>query len=361
MLILNEAGKLKLAKFMQQAVDDGVFPGAVLGIVNQHGLLYQKAFGYRQLEPERLEMTSETVFDIASLTKVVATTTAIMVLIENGQINLWDSLARFYPELPTDKEQITIMNLMTHTSGYQAIVRLWDLSLTNQEKIDYILSLPLEYPTGTKVVYSDPNYILLGDLVHRVTGQSLDQFVEKNIFAALEMKRTVFNPLEKLSAEEQIAATEWCDWRQRIVVGQVHDENAASFSGVSGHAGLFSVVADLSKFLQMLLNEGLYNQKRLLSPRTIEQMRADWTADLNHHRGLGWDLVKNAYSSGGVLLSQRGFGHTGFTGTSLWIDPDLKLATVLLTNRVHPSRKNTQIIAFRPRLHNLIVATLFQD
>lgn len=361
MLTLNQAGKLKLDDFMQQALDKGVFPGAVLGVVNQHGVLYQQAFGYRQLEPEKLEMTQETVFDIASLTKVLATTTAIMCLIEAGQINLWDPLKRFYPELPADKEQITIMHLMTHTSGYQAIVRLWDLELTNQEKIEHILHLPLEYPMGTKVVYSDPNYILLGDLVQRVSGQSLDQFVEKTIFSALGMTRTVFNPVKKLPATKEIAATEWCSWRQGMIVGQVHDENAASFAGVSGHAGLFSVIEDLCVFLQMLLNDGMYDQRRFLSPQTIKQMRSDWTAELNQHRGLGWDLVKNAYSSGGVLLSQQGFGHTGFTGTSLWIDPELHLAVVLLTNRVHPSRENTKIIAFRPRLHNLIVASLVQN
>ncbi len=358
MFMLQDEYKEKIDSFLRQAIEEGVFPGAVLGIVNANGVLYKEAFGYRQLEPEKQEMTLDTIFDLASLTKVVATTTSIMQLLEQGKLNLWDSLVKFYPEVSLEKSEITVFHLMTHTSGFQAIVQLWDSGLSYAEKIEYILNLPLEYKTGSQVVYSDPNYILLGDLVRKISGLGLDEYVEQNISKPLMLTSTTFNPLKKLPANRKLAATEMCSWRGRIVRGEVHDENAASFDGVSGHAGLFSNVDDLCIFLQMLLNKGTYKEERVLLPQTVQLIRKDWTFNLNQHRGLGWDLIKNPFSSGGVLLSEEAFGHTGFTGTSLWVDPTMKIGVILLSNRVHPSRENTKIITLRPRLHNLIVSTL---
>lgn len=358
MLKLTAEGKKTISEYVQQGQEGGVFPGAALGIILNGQVVYREAFGYALLEPECRSLSLDTIFDLASLTKVMATTTAILKLMEQGQLNIWDPLSRFYPEWPEDKSDISIHHLMTHSSGYQAIVRLWDQGMSYEEKIQYIINLPLEYPTGSQVIYSDPNFILLGDLVQRVSGQRLDSYLQNHVFGPLGMERTAFNPLKKY-APDQIAATEQCDWRGRMVNGEVHDENAASFDGVSGHAGLFSCLDDTIRFVQMILNEGQWEETRILTPQTVKLMRRDETPALNQNRGLGWDLAKNPKCSGGVLLSEQAFGHTGFTGTSLWIDPELQLGVVFLTNRVHPTRENVKLIPFRSRLHNLIVSTLF--
>lgn len=348
-----------ISGFLEDEIKQGTIPGAVLGIIKKNEVIMAKAFGYAQVEPVCRKMSVDTIFDLASLTKVIATTTAVMQLIEQGKINLWDYLKEFFPELPTDKEAITVFHLLTHSSGFQAIVRLWDQDLTPEKKIAYILNLPLEYPSGEKVVYSDPNFILLGELVKRVSGSSLDLYCHDHIFQPLGMNWTAFNPIDNLRVEvTDLAATERCQWRKEILVGKVHDENCASMNGVSGHAGLFSNIKDLMAFGMMLLNKGRYQGARVLHDKTIDLMTRDWTAMLATHRCLGWDLSNNYRSSGGVLLSPAAYGHTGFTGTSLWIDPQAKLGVIFLSNRVHPSRENTQIITLRPRLHNLIVANL---
>lgn len=350
--------KDKVTQFVQQEFEKGVFPGAVLAVVDDKGVLYQQSFGYSQLEPVKNMMKKETIFDLASLTKVVATTIAIMQLIEKGQINLWDYIKPYYPDLPKDKEEITIFNLLNHTSAFQAIVCLWNQGFTYEEKIRYILNLPLETRVSEKVIYSDINFILLGDLIWQITGQRLDEYATQHIFCPLRMSMTVFNPLKNLpfTNKKDYAATEKCKWRDRVIVGEVHDENAYSFNGISGHAGLFSTVNDMCIFLQMLLNRGVYRNMRVLSSQSVRLMIKDWTYNLTSHRGLGWDLIKNPHSSGGVLFTPSAFGHTGFAGTSLWIDPELRLGVILLTNRVHPTRENQEIISMRPRLHNLIVS-----
>lgn len=348
-----------ISLLLERELEDGTFPGAVLGIVNKNDILFVDSIGYSQLEPEKRKMNREIIFDLASLTKVLATTTAVLKLIEEGRINLWDNIKKYFPESPADKEKITIYHLMTHSSGFRAIVELWGKGFSYDEKIKYILELELEVETGSKVIYSDPNFILLGELIRRVTGVPLDEYVEENIFKPLGMSKTVYNPLNKLYvSKENFAATEWCDWRERMLVGEVHDENAYSCNGVSGHAGLFSNIDDLTVFVRMILNDGEYRGVRILSPQSVRVMRRDWTEKLNNHRGLGWDLINNPYSSGGILFSPHTFGHTGFTGTSIWIDPELEVGVIFLTNRVHPSRENTKIISLRPRLHNLIVATI---
>ena len=360
-MMLNRENRALIDNFMNQAVDEQVFPGAILGIVNQNEVLYQNAFGYRQIEPVKKKMNLQTIFDLASLTKVVAATTAVMQLIEKGKVNLWDYLDYYYPELPDDKQEITLYHLLTHSSGFQAIVRLWEQDWSYEEKIRYILNLDLENEIGSKVVYSDPNFILLGDIIKRVTGHKLDVYAREYIFEPLGMKTATFNPLKNLSEIENLAATEFCSWRGRMLVGEVHDENTAEFAGISGHAGMFSTVNDLCIFVMMLLSEGAYKGTRVLSSRSVKVMRKNWTRSLDGQRGLGWDLIKNRRSSGGVLFSPETFGHTGFTGTSLWIDPVFKIGVILLTNRVHPTRKNQKIISFRPRLHNLVASTLFDN
>lgn len=358
----------KLSKNKFSAIDDllhkelekGTFPGAVVGIVADDKLIYKRAFGFAQSEEEKRKMNEDTVFGLASLTKVVATTSSIMKLIEEGKINLWDYLKEYFPEIPEDKEDLTIYHLMTHSSGYQAIVKLWGKGFSYEEKIDYILNLELKNEIGNIVNYSDPNFILLGELVRRVSGKNLHKFSKKEIFKPLEMKKTSFNPLDNLNniKKSDIAATEYCNWRDRMIIGEVHDENAYSLNGISGHAGLFSTIDDLSRFVRMILNKGEFNKKKIYSELTINTMVQNWTKNLEENRALGWDLRNNFRSSGGVLFSDKAFGHTGFTGTSIWIDPVIKVGVILLTNRVHPTRDNVQIISLRPRLHNLVAANL---
>ena len=350
----------EITNMMEEEIDKGTFPGAVLGIVNRDQLLYKKAFGYSQLEPVKREMTIKTRFDLASLTKVVATTSAVMHLIARGKLNLWDYLKEFFPALPEEKEEITIYHLLSHTSGYQAIVKLWDMDKDYNDKIEHILQLPLKREIGTKIEYSDPNFILLGELVQRVSGKSLDKYLKQHIFSPLGMKKTYFNPRENVEDLDQIdfAATEYCDWRDRYVIGEVHDENSYSLGGVSGHAGLFSSIGDLSRFVRMLLNEGDLEGNKIFPGRLIKMMRKNWTEKFAANRALGWDLADNFRSSSGILMGPDAFGHTGFTGTSIWISPSLDLGVIILTNRVHPSRDNVDIIEFRPRIHNLIVSVL---
>ena len=358
--IIDDSKLSEVSALLKEEICEGTFPGAVLGIVNEQGLLYKKAMGKAQLEPKSRELSEKTIFGLASLTKVVATTSSVMQLIEKGKINLWDYLKEYFPEIPEDKDEMTIYHLLTHSSGYQAIVQLWTKDLDYDQKIDYILNLELENEIGEVVNYSDPNFILLGELVRRVSSKSLHEYTRENIFSPLAMDNTAFNPLKNLDGVEKsdFAATEYCSWRERMISGEVHDENAFSLGGVSGHAGLFSTIDDLSVFVRMLINKGKYNNKRIFSEHTVNTMIKNWTIDLEQNRALGWDLRNNFRSSGGVFLTDKAFGHTGFTGTSIWIDPELKVGVILLTNRVHPTRDNVGIISLRPRLHNLIVSNL---
>ncbi len=350
----------ELDHFLNKAVEERVFPGCVVGIVSPEGMIYQGAYGFQSYEEKSLAMTEETIFDLASLTKVTATTTSILHLIDRGVINLFDYLKEFFPEIPEDKKDLTVYHLLTHSSGLQAVVRLWDQGLDQQDIIEYILNLKLKAAPGEQMEYSDPNFILLGELVRLVSGLDLDSYAENNIYKPLAMSRTAFNPLNKISGitAADFAPTERCKLRARIITAEVHDENSYFMSGVSGHAGLFSTVLDLGLLVQMILNNGRIQDKQIFSRQIIQVMRRNWTSQLKESRGLGWDLRDNYRSSAGILMSSKSFGHTGFTGTSIWIDPELEIGFILLSNRVYPSRDNKKIISLRPRFHNLLIRLL---
>ena len=221
--------------------------------------------------------------------------------------------------------------------------------------MDEIYNDSLIYPTGTKMVYSDLNFILMGKIIEKVTGTTLDKFCEKNIFKPLGMNSTMFNPPDSLVY--RIAPTEYDSyWRHRQIWGTVHDETSQLLGGVAGHAGLFSTAGDLAKLLQMLLNKGTYNGKRYIKASTIE-MFVKKQSDLSS-RALGWDTKSYGHSSAGNLFSTISYGHTGFTGTSAWTDPTRNLFVVLLTNRVYPTRKNLKILKVRPMVHNAVIEAL---
>jgi uncharacterized protein YbbC (DUF1343 family)/CubicO group peptidase (beta-lactamase class C family) len=336
----------EIPPLIEQAIADKKLPGAVVLIGRGNRVLYRKAVGHRALVPSVEPMTLDTMFDLASLTKVVATTTSVMKLLEDGKVRLNDRVASFIPGFERyGKGDITVRHLMTHESGLRPDLDLADMWTGYDKAIELAIEeVPTSSP-GERFVYSDINYILLGEIVHRVSGEALDHFARTRIFEPLGMKETMFTPPASLRA--RIAPTEKCTeygWPchgpdMQMLRGIVHDPTARRMGGVAGHAGLFSTAADLAVFCRMLLDGGRGNGVRILSPLTVSKMTSPVMGTEPNVRGLGWD-IDSAYSSNrGELLPVGSFGHTGFTGTSLWIDPATRLFVVFLSNRVHPDGK----------------------
>jgi uncharacterized protein YbbC (DUF1343 family)/CubicO group peptidase (beta-lactamase class C family) len=332
---------------VRQAIAEKKLPGAVVLVGRDERTVYQKAIGDRSLVPSAEPMTTDTIFDLASLTKVVATTTSVMILIEEGKIRLNDRVSTFIPGFERyGKADITIRHLMTHVSGLRPDVDLGDTWSGSETAISIAIEEVPTAPAGERFVYSDINYFLLGDIVRRVSGQTLDTFAHDRIFEPLGMKDTMFLPPASLSS--RIAPTEKCTplgWPcerpdMAMLRGVVHDPTARRMGGVAGHAGLFSTAADLAIFCRMLLDGGEYKGVRILSPLAVAKMTTPSTGPGERSvRGLGWD-IDSAYSSNrGELLPIGSFGHTGFTGTSIWIDPATRMFVVFLSNRVHPDGK----------------------
>jgi uncharacterized protein YbbC (DUF1343 family) len=347
------------------AIRDKKTPGVVLLVGRNGRIVYQKAFGNRAVSPSIEPMTLDTIFDVASLTKVVATTTSIMQLVEQGKVRLTERVSVFIPEFAKyGKDDITVLHLMTHMSGLRPDVDLaheWTgyetaIALATEE-------VPIAKP-GERFVYSDINYFLLGEIVHRVSGQPLDAYAKEHIFTPLGMRDTGFNPAEALRS--RIAPTELCTrygWPclgadMFMLRGVVHDPTARRMDGVAGHAGLFSTAADLARFCQMLLGGGAMNGARVLSPLAVARMTSPSTPPGERNvRGLGWDMDSAFSSNRGELLPFGSFGHTGFTGTSLWIDPATGVYVVFLSNRVHPDGKG-DVTPLRARVATTVASSL---
>jgi beta-glucosidase-like glycosyl hydrolase/CubicO group peptidase (beta-lactamase class C family) len=340
-------------RLMQSAVRDSVFPGAVLLAARNGLIVMHEAFGQMGYDSFARPMPLNAIFDLASVTKVVATTTACMLLYERGLLDLDAPVQRYLADFAgPEKEKVTVRHLLTHSSGLVAYRRYFADTHPPGEMIKIILHEPLENPPGTKTVYSDLGVILLGKIVEKISGQPLDAFCHQQIFSQLKMGETFYNPPPQLL--ERIAPTEWDIWRGRVVHGQVHDENAYALGGVSGHAGLFSTARDLAIFLQMLLNGGAYENVRLLKPETVSLFTGRQNLVAGSSRALGWDTADGT-NSAGHLMSPRAYGHTGFTGTSVWGDLEKNLFVILLSNRVHPTRNNQHIISFRRTLHDAVM------
>ena len=319
-----------LDPIVNDAIAQGQIPGAVLIIGHDGQVVYRKAYGNRTIEPHREAMTVDTVFDCASLTKVVATTTAIMQLWEQGKFRMSDPVAKYLPEFAQNgKQDITIRQLLVHYSGLAP-----DLDLTSKwEGKDTAYRMAFEATPerapGAAFVYSDINFIMLGALVERLSGEPLDDYSAKHIFAPLGLNETRFLPPS--SWEPRIAPTEE-DEAHHLLRGVVHDPTARRMGGVAGHAGLFSTAGDLAIFAQALLDGG----RGVLTPPTIAKMTApQQPVNGTSLRGFGWDIDSPFSTNRGELLPVGGYGHTGFTGTSLWIDPATNTYIVLLTNAVH--------------------------
>ncbi|MEO4053080.1 serine hydrolase [Solibacillus sp. CAU 1738] len=330
-------------RFIEQSIEQNLLPGAVLCIANKKDILLNKAFGKAHVKKDIL-MKENTLFDVASLTKVVATTPAILLLLEQGLLDLDDSIAYYFSELKRYHEEVTIKHLLTHMSGIQPEVKFYLEPHKQKSPLEVIAQIQNRKAIDSEVIYSDVNYILLGKLVEKVSGDPLHIFAEKNIFLPLQMEQTLFNPPPSL--QSQIAATEYRDSLQDFQWGDVHDENANYFGGVSGHAGLFSTAKDLARYAQALM-EG---QSSILSEKTKRISKQSYTSIHDEQRGLGWQLYSNPTFSGQYL--QDGFGHTGFTGTSIWVSDEQEIVIVLLTNRVHFGRQ-CNIQRFRRIIHNL--------
>lgn len=346
----------KVLEFLQQEIDAQHIPGAVIHVSHQGEVLMQNAIGDRSLYPARNPMSIDTVFDIASLTKVVATLPAVLRLLEKGELHLDDPVHYFISDFKGGgKEGITIKHLLTHTSGLPSH-RPYHLEQHNASQIiESVCVEELSAPIEERIIYSDLNFILLYHIIEQITNKPFPEFVSEEIFKPLGMNETMFLPH---FSKERFAPTEYFDHIQDYKCGVVHDENAESMGGVSGHAGLFSTIDDLAKYCLMIEREGLNECSTFLSKVTLKLTRRNFTPyDPHEFRGLGWILKGPKQSSCGDLFSTNSYGHTGFTGTSIWFDPDEELHVILLTNRVHLGRKSP-IIRLRSRLHNIIRASL---
>ena len=348
-----------------EAIADKKLPGAVVLVGRGDRVVYQKAIGSRALVPAVEPMTLDTVFDMASLTKVVATTTSVMMLVEQGRVRLSDRVASFIPGFERyGKADITVRHLLTHVSGLRPDVDLGDPWTGYDTAIQLAIEEVPTSPPGERFVYSDINFFMLGDIVRRVSGKPLDVFARERIFQPLGMKDTGFNPPHGLLA--RVAPTENCTpygWPcegadRKILRGVVHDPTARRMAGVAGHAGLFSTAADLSIFCRMLLNGGTYDRVRILSPLTVARMINPSNASGDRNvRGLGWDMDSSLSANRGELFPLGSFGHTGFTGTSLWIDPTTRMFVIFLSNRVHPDGKG-DVTPLRAKVATVVASAL---
>jgi CubicO group peptidase (beta-lactamase class C family) len=343
-------------KILSNAINNKAFPGAVVLVSMDNQIIYEKPFGHLTYDENSALVTINTIYDVASLTKVIATTTSAMICYDRKLFSLDDPVAKYLPEFASNgKENITIKNLLIHNSGLPAYKRFYGKYNSAEEMVAVLYSIELEYDTETKTVYSDLGMIVLGKLIEKVTGKTLDQFCKEEIFQPLKMNNTYFNPPDSL--KYKIAPTENDNyWRYRLVWGTVHDENSALLDGAAGHAGVFSTANDISHLLKMLLNGGTYNGIKIINPETVQLFTKRYSAQST--RALGWDTKSAMRSSAGVLFDITSFGHTGFTGTSIWVDPTKKLFVIFLTNRVHPTRENKKLYKIRPALHNAIMESI---
>jgi uncharacterized protein YbbC (DUF1343 family) len=354
---------------VEEAIQQELVCGAVIGVGNREGLVYKKAFGLRNLHQKPEIMTEDTIFDLASLTKPVATASAIWKLVEMGKIRLKDNVADFIPELKTvvkgkkktENKPIKIEHLLTHTAGLLPYLKIpLDKNLGNPSELEALIkeiaNSAIKESPGRSFRYSCLGYILLSHIVQKVSGKNLNEFCQMHIFDPLHMDHTFFVPDKTICPN--IAPTELVD--NHLLRGIVHDPLARKLGGISGNAGLFSNVNDLSKFAIMILNGGKFKSKRIFSPLTVKAMTSVYPPLRKFGRSPGWDVLTGYSSPRGDLLSLRSFGHTGFTGTSLWIDPETKTFIIILTNRVHPDGKG-DVRRLRSLIANIVAASVIHS
>ncbi len=360
LLIIND--------IIQQSIENKDIPGAVVLVGRKDKVLFCNTYGNSQLVPEPRPMEKDMMFDLASLTKPVATATSIMILVERGELHLREKVKDYIPGFKTftDEqgeigEDARIWHLLTHTSGLPPYIPDKDITAhfgsfcTLENLIAYIASLDKTNPPGEEFHYSCLGFICLSSIIKQITGQNVAEFSRENIFLPLGMHHTLFNPPEDL--KERCVPTEVTE--DLFLKGIVHDPLARLLGGVSGNAGLFSTADDLAIFARMLLNKGTYKETRILSPLAVERMTEICRHAPFAGRGYGWDLDSAYSSTGGDLFGASSFGHTGYTGTSLWIDPETQIYVILLTNRVHPDDQGS-VVSLRSKIANIAASSLLK-
>ncbi len=343
---------------LEQAIADSIFPGAQVAVVQDGRLISSRGFGRQTYDSSSPAITTETLYDIASLTKVVGSTVTAMNLWEKKRILLDIPVMSYLPDFKGGKkDRVTLRHLLTHSAGLHWWIDLWNKVSTKEEVLKYIYQLPLDYSPGDSMVYSDLGFILLGEILKTVTGKPLRELFDQTVFKPMGMANTRFNPPKEL--RNRIAPTEIGGGMNRgLIHGEVHDENAHFLGGVAPQAGLFSTAEDLAAFAQMLLNGGIYRHQRFFSPATIQYWTTRQRITPKSTRALGWDTPADSASSAGDYFSRGSFGHTGFAGTSFWVDPNRRIAVILLTNRVHPTRERKGIYEVRRNFHNAVMKAL---
>jgi beta-N-acetylhexosaminidase len=342
-------------RVLYNCVQEKTFPGAALVVGYRGSMVFSAAAGRLSYEPSSPAVSADTLYDLASVSKVVATASAAMMLAESGRLILNAPVQEYIPEFQgPGKDKVTVEALLTHSAGLPAFAPFYKDTQGYEQILNRLYRTPLEYEPGTKSTYSDLGMILLGEVINRASGRTLDRFIGERLFEPLGLKNTLYRPPRALLP--RIAPTEDDPWRKRVVHGEVHDENAYAMGGVAGHAGLFSTARDLAVFAQMLLNGGIYDHRRFFSSESIRRFTA-LHGRPEFERSLGWSKPSQS-SWTGRIFSPAAYGHTGFTGTMIWIDPERELFIVLLTNRVHPSRSNTRIEEARQAVCEAVVRAL---
>jgi CubicO group peptidase (beta-lactamase class C family) len=360
----------------EEAVKQGVFPGVVLLVGRGEDVIYERAFGWRSLLPDRAPMDPSTIFDLASLTKPLATTLGIMLLVNEKKVHLDDRVTRFVPTFANTATKIR--HLLNHTSGlpawkpyYEGLISDVDSAGTgligSARAKSYILEqihreAPLSEP-GAQALYSDLGFMVLGEIIETISGTNLDVFFHDRIAQRLKLRSTAFIDLTRCSTslsqfeEDEIAPTELCPWRKKVLCGEVQDDNAFAAGGVAGHAGLFSSAGDIHKMVAQL-GRCLQGRDSFLPQELIQEFFTKNDSVPGSTYALGWDTPAPEKSSSGMHFSRTTVGHLGFTGTSLWWDLEKNCHVILLTNRVHPNRNNERIKQFRPKIHDLIMQAI---
>ena len=353
---------------IKAAISDKNIPGAVLSVIRKEKIVIREAFGCCQWIPTERKMEIDMIFDLASITKPVATATSIMILVEQGKIRLWDKVKEFIPEFSpyvdstTSKiEDARLWHLLTHTSGLppytnaKEVEKKYGSPCPPDSLIKHIARLKKTSPPGKEFHYSCLGFITLANIVKRVTGQTLDEFSANYIFKPLGMKHTFFKPPKNF--HNCCVPTQVIDGKP--LIGIVHDPLARLQGGISGNAGLFSTADDLTIFSQMLLHKGKFNGVRILSPLTVERMTSVYPEVIFSGRGFGWDLDSANSTNGGDIFGPNSYGHSGYTGTSIWIDPDTETTVIFLTNRVHPDDKGS-VISLRSKVANIVASAILE-
>jgi serine-type D-Ala-D-Ala carboxypeptidase len=360
----------KISQLMESGVKESVFPGAVLLAARGDEILFHQAFGYAALFPEKQLLQKETIFDLASLTKPLATTLGILILTQRGRLSLDQSLESHIPALYfPDKKKITLRHLLAHSAGFPAYQPYFaELSRYsgNPKTLlrEWVIKEPLISPPGSQTLYSDLGFMVLEWIFEATIGEGLDTWIQRNIYQPLDLTRIRFRPITPSGVSEprSYAATENCPWRKKILRGEVHDENAYAVGGVSGQAGLFGTALEIFLLLRAL--KKAYDQPNKESLFDGALVRTFWEKqDLpaGTTRTLGFDTPAETDSSAGRFLSRKSVGHLGFTGTSFWLDLEKDFLVILLTNRIHPTRANEKIKSFRPLIHDLVYQELVQE